>query len=73
MSCTNTPFTLGKGLLHILKAEKINLRILKYEFLNIYISHLAQFGMINITLKYKEKTYVKKLLVFTTTDMVFGS
>jgi hypothetical protein len=67
MSCTNTPFTLGKELLHILKVEKINLRILKYEFINIYISHLVQLGMINITLKCKEKTYVKKLLVFTTT------
>jgi hypothetical protein len=37
----------------------------EFEFLNIHISHLAQVGMINITLKCQEKTYVKKLTIFT--------
>jgi hypothetical protein len=39
----------------------------KFEFFNIHISHLAQLGMINITLKcQKKKTYVKMFTIFNT-------
>jgi hypothetical protein len=37
----------------------------EFEFLNIHICHLKQLGMINITSKFQEKTYVKKFTVFT--------
>jgi hypothetical protein len=39
---------------------------MNFEFLNFHISHLAQLGMINITLKCQKKTHVKKFIVFTT-------
>jgi hypothetical protein len=35
-----------------------------FEFLDIYISHLAQLGMINITLKCQEKNICKKVHSF---------
>jgi hypothetical protein len=36
---------------YIFKSWKIKYKDFKYEFLNIYISHFAQLGMINITFK----------------------
>jgi hypothetical protein len=46
------------------KNPKFNLMNFKFEFVNFHINHLAQLGMINITLKCQEKNIYKKVHSF---------